>query len=321
MNPPAEDLLGVLQRYSGDKLTRTEDLGILLQAALEQNALGTFEELSFHAKFVTNANETRQRAGSSNVDATRLNTEMQNEIASVTRLVRFLLAGSPASLQERFSSTYFAATPDALTNMLSLCYDLSWYKNWLIDHPGGSLATMTRAAQPTGSAVWRTALVLFILSAFTWLGALIARAVIANELLEPGTAQIAAALSADTERHLYRMLAASAIPMVTGYGVALISSIVFLRSMPLRVRENGWLLMSALLLYLFIPVEVFAMTLDVRMIWLEFFGTADVGAMRGLFLARLGALAGAPFVAVLCYLTIVPLAVFQPFRRKVQRAT
>lgn len=319
VNPPAEDLLGALQRYSGDKLTCTEDLAILLQAALQQNALGTFEELSFHAKFVANAGEAMQRVGPSDMNAARLTSEMQTEITSVTRLVRLLLAHSPVSAQEHFSSTYFAATPDSFQKFLSLCYDLSWYKNWLIDHPGVSLTAMTTPERTAGFALWRVALCVFVLGSLAWFGSFITRTTIANELLEPGTVRLNTALAVEAEQHLYRVLAGSAIPMIAGYILVLISSAVFLRTSPLRLREHGWLMMSALLLYVFVPVEFFAMSLDVRMLSLQYFGAADLPASRELFLARLGALAGAPFVAVLCYLTIIPLAVFQPFRRKAQR--
>ncbi len=320
-NPPAEDLLGMLQRYSGDKLTRTEDLALLLEAASQHNALETFEELSFHAKFVANAGDAIRRTNAADANLERLTSEMHAEIANVTRIIRLLLAQSPVSVQDHFSTTYFAATTDSLQNFLALCYDLSWYKNWLIDHPGGSPTAASSPVHSGAFALWRVALCLLLLSALAWFGSFISRAVVANELLEPGTGQLVTTLAPETEMHLYRVLAASAIPMVIGYVLVLISSAVFLRTSPFRLREHGWLLMSALLLYVFVPVEAFVTSLDVRMIAAQFFGSADLGVLRELFLARLGALAGAPFIAVLCYLTIIPLAVFQPFRRRTRRAS
>jgi hypothetical protein len=104
--------------------------------------------------------------------------------------------------------------------------------------------------------------------------------------------------------------------MIVAYLVTLVSSIVFLATSPFRLKDHPWLLMSAILLYLFVPVEIFTIVLDVRMIYDEFFTTADNAVFRELFLARVGALAGAPLVAMLCYYTIIVLAIFQPFRRK-----
>jgi hypothetical protein len=51
------------------------------------------------------------------------------------------------------------------------------------------------------------------------------------------------------------------------------------------------------------------------MIYLEFFTTADIAVFKELFVARLGALAGAPVVAHLCYYTIIALAIFQPMKK------
>ena len=321
LSSPAEDLLGLLKRYSGDKLTRPEDLALLLEAASQHKALDTLEELSFHAKFVANASEALQRIGTTDANAARLSTELQTEITTVTRLIRLLLAQSPLFIQERFTSSYFATTPEALQNFFSLCYDLSWYKNWLIDHPDGSPSAAPAARRTPEGTLWRVALFVIILGAISWLGSFIVRAFIANDLLIPGTMQFNELTPPAAERHLYRVLAGSAILMVGGYLLVLLGSIVYLRSSPLRLRENGWLLMSALLLYLFVPVEVYAMSLDVRMIYLEFVSGADLPAFRELFLARVGALAGAPFIAALCYFTVIALTVFQPFRRSTSPAS
>jgi hypothetical protein len=310
-----EELLEALQRYSGDKLTRTEDLALLLEAASQHKSLDTLEELSFHAKFVANASRTLQRVGSAEVNAGALTAEFQSEIAQVTRLARLLLAQSPAFIQERFASAYFASTTASLQNLLALCYDLGWYKNWQIDHPAGMQTPAATVPRRSHVTLWRVALFVLIVGAVIWLGTWVARASIGNDLLVPGTMQFDEQTPPVAERHLYRVLAGSGILMVGGYVLVLISSVVFLRTSPYRLRENGWLMMSALLLYVFVPVEVYVMSLDVRMIYLEFFAGADPAAFRELFLARVGALAGAPFVAMLCYCTIIALAVFQPFRR------
>jgi hypothetical protein len=75
-------------------------------------------------------------------------------------------------------------------------------------------------------------------------------------------------------------------------------------------------MMSAILLFVFVPVEVFVTVIDIRMILLEFVEGGSLPVFRELFLARISALAGAPLVAALCYYTIIALAVFQPFRRR-----
>jgi hypothetical protein len=167
---------------------------------------------------------------------------------------------------------------------------------------------------PRPGITWRIALVVVVLGTVVWIGALHVRGLIGNELLNAGTLTVNATLPGAAERMLYRLFAGAGILMITGYVAVLGASAVFLARCPYRLREHGWLMMSAILLYLFVPVEGYVMILDVRIILAEFWGGADPAVLHELFLARVGALAGAPFVALLCYYTIVVLAVFQPLR-------
>ena len=119
---------------------------------------------------------------------------------------------------------------------------------------------------------------------------------------------------------LYRLFAGTGIMMITGYVAVLIAGAVFLARSPYSLRQHGWLMMSAILLYLFVPVEVVRDDPRCPHDPGGIFRRSRSRPSRELFLARVGALAGAPFVALLCYYTIIVLAVFQPFRRHRSRA-
>ncbi len=164
-------------------------------------------------------------------------------------------------------------------------------------------------------AAWRTALFFLIASAIVWLGTVNARAMLGNDMLKFGTLEFEDYLSPDAEREIFRLISIASIVVIISYVVVLVSAGIFLATSPFRLKEHGWLMVSAILLYMFVPVEIFAMTIDVKMIYAEFFTTADNSVFRELFIARLGALAGAPVVALFCYYTIIALAVFQPLRR------
>jgi hypothetical protein len=79
--------------------------------------------------------------------------------------------------------------------------------------------------------------------------------------------------------------------------------------------------MSALLFYMFVPVELYTISLDARMVYETFFMSATNEVFRELFIARVGALAGTPLIALLCYYTIIALAIFQPFKKPYPHAT
>ena len=163
--------------------------------------------------------------------------------------------------------------------------------------------------------VWKFALLVLIIASIFWLGAINIRALIGNDMLKTGTLDLEDYLDPEAEREIYRLLSFSSLVVIISYAVVLVSGTMFLATSPFRLREQGWLMMCAILFYLFVPVELFTMYLDGEMIYKEFFTTAGNSVFRELFLARAGALSGAPVLATLCYYTIIALAVFRPFIR------
>lgn len=309
--PPAEVLLA-LDSLSGGKLTRRRDLATLIELAHRAQREEALAEVSFHAKFVANTSRTLQRIGPDAEGARVLAAEMQKGVETVKRLIGEVLQHGTDEQRAEFDATYFRLTPEALQNVFALCYDLSWYKNWLLE-------TRPRHAVRAGSsALWRGALFVMIVGAICWLGSVLARAVLANDLLVPGTLTLNPSTPPAVEHHVYLQLAGLGIVMIAGYLLVLASSIVFLASSPFRLREHGWLMMAAIMFYVFVPVEVFAMVIDLRMILLAFGGGETLPALQELFLARVNALAGAPLVGILCYYTIILLAVIQPFRLRAE---
>jgi hypothetical protein len=163
--------------------------------------------------------------------------------------------------------------------------------------------------------VSRIALFVLVVSAVFWLGGTNARALIGNDMLKPGTVEFEEYLSPEAEREVFRLISVASIVVIISYITTLVSSVVFLVTTPYRLREHGWLVMAMILFYVFVPVEAYTMVLDWRIIYKEFFTTADNAVFRELFVARVKALAGAPVIAVLCYYTVIGLAVFQPLKK------
>lgn len=184
---------------------------------------------------------------------------------------------------------------------------------------------MTRAVRDTllgrSSTGFRVALAVFVLAGIVWLGGQTARLVLWGELLVPGTMEFNTSVLPAAEHMAYDLLAKMFLLLAISYVVLLLSSVFVLILSPWPLRRNGWLLMSALLLYLFVPVEGYALYLDGRMAYLASFTSAELPVLRELFLARAGALAGAPLIGYLCSYTVVLLAVFQPLRRPTTDAT
>jgi hypothetical protein len=145
-----------------------------------------------------------------------------------------------------------------------------------------------------------------------WLGGINVRALIGFNLLEPGTLDFKPNIHPYVERTVFGLIAQSSMVVDVAYVVLWLAGIVFLKTTTMRLREHGWLMMCAILFYMFTPVEVYTMILDGKMWWLDHVGSNDLVEFRKLFIHRLAALAGVPMIALLSYYTMIAMAIFRP---------
>ncbi len=163
----------------------------------------------------------------------------------------------------------------------------------------------------------RVSLLFLIAGAIVWLGAVNIRAIIGYELLQPRALEFLPNLDKEFEREIFHLISYSSLLIIGGYAVAFLSAVVFMATTSLKVKKHGWLLMSAILFFMFSPVEFYTLYLDGRMAFLELFTNPDLMELRQLFVHRVGALAGVPLIALLCYYTIIGLAVWKPLTKEV----
>jgi len=130
------DLLASLDTLSLFKLTRRGDLGVLLELSALNKQHDVLDELSFVAKFVSKTLGIMTRIGKDGNGYEKLAREFTETVGKAKVLVERLLESAPASIRQQFSSMYLNMNTESLQNLVALCYDLSWYKNWLIDNPG-----------------------------------------------------------------------------------------------------------------------------------------------------------------------------------------
>lgn len=158
--------------------------------------------------------------------------------------------------------------------------------------------------------------VLLISSAAVWFYAIIMRNIAVGNVFEFGTLQFRADLTDEKERTLYSSIVQYAIIGAASYTVVLLSAIAFSATTAKPVKQRGWLLMSMILFFLFVPVEAYCFWLDWKLIGLQYWGTWPLEEFRKALLNRVTALAGLPFIAQLCYFTIPLLIIFKPLKNR-----
>jgi hypothetical protein len=152
--------------------------------------------------------------------------------------------------------------------------------------------------------------------AIVWLGGYNIRALLSLYLIQFGTLEFKPMIHPYVERTVFALISQSGMIDGIGYIVVWIAGIVFLVRTPLKLKQEGWLMMSAVLFYVFTPVEVYTMVLDVQMWLLDHAGSNDLVEFRKLFIHRLGALSGVPLIALMCYYTAIGVMIFKPLRKK-----
>lgn len=160
--------------------------------------------------------------------------------------------------------------------------------------------------------------VLFLIAgAIVWLGAINVRAIIGYELLQPRALAFLPNLDYELEREIFHLISYSSLLIIGAYTVTFVSAIIFLSTTSLKLKTHGWLLMSAILFFMFSPVEFYTLYLDGRMAFLELFTNPNLTELQTLFLHRVAALAGVPLIALLSYYTIIALAVWKPLTKEI----
>ncbi len=172
---------------------------------------------------------------------------------------------------------------------------------------------MTQIPQSRANKI---ALTILIAGAVFWLGGINIRALIGHELLNYDQFDFRTSIPPDRENTLFQMICNSSLVVVISYFFVLLGAVWFLATTKLKMKQNGWLLMSSVLFFIFVPVEVYTYFLDVKFIILFFSHPANHDELLKIFGERLGALSGVPVIALFCYYSIIPIAVFRPLRKR-----
>lgn len=165
------------------------------------------------------------------------------------------------------------------------------------------------------SRIEQISLTILVIAVIVWLGGSNVRAMVGFDMLQMGTLDFKPNIHPYVERAIFSLIAQSSLIVNIAYALAWIAGIFFLRTTQLRVKENGWLVIAAIMFYMFTPVEIYLMVLDTKMWILDHIGSNDLVEFRKLFIHRLAALSGVPLIAVLCYYTGIVMVIIRPFRR------
>ena len=126
-------LLLQLEVLSIKKLVHKNEVGMLIELAHQHHKLQTLDDLSFFAKFAHKTFGIMKRIGKDADGYDKLSKEFGESVEKSKNMLNELLAFASDDERKKFSSLFLVVSPSSVENLLTLFYDLSWYKNYLID--------------------------------------------------------------------------------------------------------------------------------------------------------------------------------------------
>jgi hypothetical protein len=146
-----------------------------------------------------------------------------------------------------------------------------------------------------------------------WIGSYIARLLTIYQMFEPNEIILKNSLNSNNLPVVFQTI----FPLVNltffSYIVMIISFTLFIVSTDLKLKQNGWLFIIAMIIYFTFPFEFLLLTIDYRLINYFVNEQFTSGEIFKLFVERITSLSSFPVILVFSYLTIPFFIVFKPF--------
>ena len=149
-----------------------------------------------------------------------------------------------------------------------------------------------------------------------WFGAYFSRLLITYQMFEATDLSLKNYISTENLPSIFQTL----YPMISltfiTYLLLILSFTFFLFSTKLKFRENGWLLVISLIIYLTLPFEVILLSIDYKMMLLFLNDQFPSNIILELIVKRITLLSSFPIIIILSYISIPFFLVFKPFTLK-----
>ena len=151
-----------------------------------------------------------------------------------------------------------------------------------------------------------------------WLGAYILRMFISYMLFDIDMNLIGNMNSQNLNGFLYAFTPAVNTTFIA-YVIFVFAFSLFLITSKISLKENGWLFIITLIVYITLPFEVYLMTIDYRMIaHLNYNSAIDTNYVIGLIKDRFENLSSFPVIIILSYCSAYFFLIFKPLIKKVK---
>ena len=152
------------------------------------------------------------------------------------------------------------------------------------------------------------------MSGIIWLGTYVLRLSLSYQLFEQNEFVIQSNL---TPENILGFLSIFIIAVKTTsicYLIFITSYLAFISTTKFKLKQNGWLFITTVIIFLTLPFEIYLMTIDYKIIQIMSISSFLVGDIINLIVKRFTSLDGFPLMEIFAYFSIVYFVIFQPLK-------
>ena len=162
---------------------------------------------------------------------------------------------------------------------------------------------------------------LAVLSGSIWLGAYAERMIISYQLFDIDM-NMMPYLNQQNLSGILVTIAPAVNTTFILYILFIFAFTTFLFSSKISLRENGWLFIIVVIVYLTLPFEAYLLTIDYKIISaLNFSDVIDAEYVISLIKDRFTTLSSFPIIIFLSYCSMIYFLLFKPFKKEIQKET
>jgi len=157
---------------------------------------------------------------------------------------------------------------------------------------------------------------LALTSGSIWFGAYIARLISTYQMFEPSELILKEYITTSNLPSIFQTMYPLVILSFFSYLLLIICFTLYLITVNLKLKENGWLFIISMIIYVTFPFEAILMTIDYKLIAIFFNELFASEEIFELIIERLSLLSSFPIIMILSYLSIPYFIIFKPFTLK-----
>ncbi len=153
------------------------------------------------------------------------------------------------------------------------------------------------------------------LSGILWFGSYISRLILFYQLFSGPKFNVSRYISASNLPGILYTLNDILLLAAICFFVFIISFVMFLIFSKVNLKKNGWLFISAIIVFITLPFETYLTYIDYKIFNLVNSVAYNPFEVLNLYLKRLNLLGSFSLIEILCYASIIFLVLFQPLKK------